>query len=141
MDRNQNRVVEILAVAVAIALIGYMAAKAFANQVGVDVSAGGRLLFSIVLCLGLIGYAVWSELTDGLFGLRALLPLALSTLWSGMWPAMQYWGVKTLYFPGLPIDQQNVEWWATGYMQWGGMAVLLVGGYALAYWTWRRSNY
>lgn len=70
MDRNQNRVVEILAVAVAIALIGYMAAKAFANQVGVDVSAGGRLLFSIVLCLGLIGYAVWSELTDGLFGLR-----------------------------------------------------------------------
>lgn len=141
MDRNQNRVAEILAFAVAVALIGYLAAKAFADQIGVDVSAGGRLLFSIVLCLGLIGYALWSELTDGLFGLRALLPLALSTLWSGMWPAMQYWGVKTLYFPGLPIDKQNVEWWATGYMQWGGMAVLLVGGYALAYWTWRRSNY
>jgi len=76
-----------------------MAAKTFSDQVRVDISAGGRLLFSIVLCLGLIGYAVWSELTGGLFGIRALLPLVLSTLWSGMWPAMQYWGGKTLYFP------------------------------------------
>lgn len=141
MERNQNRVAEFFALAVAVAMIGYMAAKAFADQVGVDVPAGGRLLFSIVLCLGIIGYAVWSELTDGLFGFRALLPLALTTLWSGMWPAMQYWGGKSLYFPGLPIEQQDVEWWATGYMHWGGLAVLLIGGYAIAYWSWKRSDY
>ncbi|MCP1515589.1 hypothetical protein [Pseudomonas rhodesiae] len=141
MERNHNRFVEILAVGIAVAMIGYMAAKAFADQIGVDVTAGGRLLFSGMLCIALIGYAVWCELTDGVFGFRALMPLALSTLWSGMWPAMQYWGVKTLYFPGLPVEQQDVEWWATSYTHWGGMAVLLIGGYALAYWTWTRRYY
>lgn len=138
MDRNQNRFAEFLAFAVGVAMVGYVLAKAFSDQIGVDVTAGGRLLFSIVLCVGLIGYAVWNQLTDGLFGLRALLPLALSTLWSGMWPAMQYWGTKSLYFPGFPAGQQDVEWWASAYMQWGGMATLLIGGYAVAYWTWKR---
>ncbi|WP_240350592.1 hypothetical protein [Pseudomonas viridiflava] len=138
MDQNKNRVAELLTFAVGIALVGYVLAKAFSDLIGVDVSAGGRLLFSIVLSVGLVGYAVWNELTDGLLGLRALLPLALSTLWSGMWPAMQYWGAKPFYFPGLPMEQQNVEWWANAYMQWGGTAALLFGGYAIAYWTWRR---
>ncbi|MBX8493198.1 hypothetical protein K5D42_25340 [Pseudomonas cichorii] len=87
--------------------------------------------------MGMIGYAVLSELTDGFLGLRALLPLALSTLWSGMWPAMEYWGTKSLYFPGLPIEHQDLEWWANGYTQWGGWALILIGGYAIAYYTWR----
>ncbi|WP_235812497.1 hypothetical protein [Pseudomonas caricapapayae] len=137
MDDRRNHFAEMVALAAGIALVGYALAKAFSDQVGLDVSAGGRLLFSIVLCVGLIGYAAWNELTDGFLGMRALLPLALSTVWSGMWPAMQYWGTKSLYFPGLPIEQQDVEWWANGYTQWGGFAVLLIGGYAIAYYTWR----
>ncbi|SDP71940.1 hypothetical protein SAMN05216596_107143 [Pseudomonas congelans] len=138
MRSSQNRVAERVAFAAGIALLGYVVAKGFSDQIGVDISAGGRLLFSIVLCLSLVGYAIWNELTDGLLGCRALLPLALSTLWSGFWPAMQYWGVKGLYFPGLSIERLDVEWWASTYMQWGGSAVLLFGGYGIAYWTWRR---
>jgi hypothetical protein len=49
MKRNQNRFAEILAFAVAVAMIGYMAAKAFAGQVGVDVPAGGQLLLSFAI--------------------------------------------------------------------------------------------
>ncbi|WP_242201823.1 MULTISPECIES: hypothetical protein [unclassified Pseudomonas] len=41
MKRNQNRIAEIFAFSVAFAMIGYIAAKAFADQVGVDVPAGG----------------------------------------------------------------------------------------------------
>lgn len=138
MNHSQNRFIEFSAFAVGMAMVGYVLAKAFSDQIGVDITAGGRLLFSIILSVGLIGYAVWGELTDGFIGLRALLPLALSTLWSGMWPAMEYWGTKSLHFPGLPTSQQDLQWWANAYTQWGGWFVLLVGGYALAYWTWKR---
>jgi len=90
MNHSQNRVVEFSVFAVDMVMVSYLLAKGFSDQIGVDITAGGRLLFSIILCVGLIGYAVWTELTDGLFGLRVLLPLALSKLRSGMWPAMEY---------------------------------------------------
>lgn len=138
MDHSRNRFCEHAVFAVGMVLVGYALAKAFSDQIGVDITAGGHLLFSIILCAGIIGYAVWNELTDGLLGLRALLPLALSTFWSGMWPAMEYWGTKSLHFPGLPTSQQDLEWWANAYTQWGGWFVLLVGGYAVAYWTRER---
>ncbi|MEE5177126.1 hypothetical protein V2K54_25785 [Pseudomonas alliivorans] len=137
MDRYHNRSAEILAFAVGLAMVGYVVTKAFSDHLGVDITAGGRLLLALFLALGMIGYAVWNEITDGFIGLRALLPLALSTLWSGMWPAMQYWGTKSLYFPGLPIEDQDLEWWANGYTQWGGWALILFGGYGIAYYTWR----
>jgi hypothetical protein len=138
MNDNRSVIPQFFAFAVALALIGYVLAKSFSDLIGVDISAGGRLLFGIVLGLGLIAYATWNELTDGLIGFRGLLPIALSTLWSSLWPAMQFWGAKPLYFSGLPIEMQDVAWWASAWMQWGGVAVLLIGGYALAYRSWMR---
>ncbi|CZT26266.1 hypothetical protein DND58_28880 [Pseudomonas syringae pv. pisi] len=137
MDRNQNRGAEILAFTLGLAMVCYVVAKAFSDYLGVDITAGGRVLLALLMALGMIGYAVWSELTNGFLGFRALLPLAFSTLWSGMWPAMQYWGTKSLYFPGLPSEYQDLEWWANGYTQWGGWALILFGGYGIAYFTWR----
>jgi hypothetical protein len=138
MNENRSAIPQFLVFALGLAWIGYLLAKAFSDQIGVDISAGGRLLFGIVLSLGLIAYATWNELSDGLIGYRGLLPIALSTLWGSLWPAMQFWGAKPFYFPGLPIEQHDVAWWASAWMQWGGGAVILIGGYSLAYWSWRR---
>lgn len=124
---------------VALAAVGYVLAKAFSSQIGVDVASGGRLLFSMVLCGGMILLALWSQLTDGFFGLRALMPPALCTLWAGLWPSMKVWGAKPLYLEGMPLDNADLQWWATTYSQWGGWFLLLFGGYAIAYWTWTRN--
>jgi hypothetical protein len=138
MNQNRSPIPEMFAFVVGLGLIGYVVAKAFSDQIGVDTSAGGWLLFGIVLSVGLIGYATWNELTNGLIGFRGLLPIALSTLWSSLWPAARFWGAKPFYFPGLPIEQQDVTWWAGAGMQWGGVAVILIGGYWLAYQSWMR---
>jgi hypothetical protein len=90
MNQNRSIIPELFAFAVGLGLIGYVVAKAFSDQIGIDISAGGRLLFGIVLSVGIVGYATWNELTDGLTGFRGLLPIALSTLWSSLWPAMQF---------------------------------------------------
>lgn len=137
MENNRNRFAEILALGAGLSLVGYILARAFSDRIGVDITAGSRLLFSIVLCIGLIAYAVWSELSNGFFGYRALMPMALSTLWSGLWPSMKYWGAKPLYLQGMPLENVDVQWWATTYMQWAGWVVLLFGGYGVAYWTWK----
>ncbi len=102
MVRNQNRGAEILACTLGLAMVCYVVAKAFSDYLGVDITAGGRVLLAILLALGMIGYAVWSELTNGFLGFRALLPLAFSTLWSGMWPCNAVLGHQVIVFPRPP---------------------------------------
>jgi len=138
MNANRSAIPQFFAFAVGLAFIGYVLAQSFSDLIGVDISAGGRLLFGIALTVGLLAYAAWNELADGLIGFRGLLPIALSTLWSSFWPAAQYWGAKPFYFSGLPIERQDVAWWASAWMQWGGVAVILIGGYYLSYRSWMR---
>ena len=138
MEESRNRGGEILAFGVGLCLLTYVITKAFSDSIGVDSTTGGRLLFSIALCVGLIGLGGWGQLTDSWFGVRGMLPLALSTLWGGLWPAMTYWGMKPLYLPGMPIENAEVEWWANSWMHWGGLAVIFFGGYYLVYRAWTR---
>lgn len=129
-----------LTLTVSLALVGYILVQGISSSIGVDFTAGVTLIFSIVLSVGIIFCAMWNSLTGGLFGYRALLPLALSTLWSGLWPSMNFWGAKSLYLPGMSANNLEVEWWASGYMQWGGSAVLIIFGYGISYYTWRHFN-
>lgn len=138
MEDTRNRGGEMVAYAAGFALVLYVVTQAFSDMIGVDWTTGGRLLFSIVLGLSLIGLGVWGELTDSWFGVRGMLPIALTTLWGGLWPAMAYWGMKPLYLPGMPIDNADVEWWASSTMHWGGMAIIFFGGYFLVYRAWTR---
>lgn len=137
MTQPSNRSAEFLMFCLGIALVGYVITKAFSDHIGMDLEAGGRLLLGIALGVILLAYAAWNELTDGFLGFPIILPLALSTAWSGLWPAMQVWGVKPLYLASMPIAQEDLAWWATQYTQWGGFAALLIGGYGIAYVRWR----
>ncbi|WP_248915976.1 hypothetical protein [Pseudomonas moorei] len=137
MEDSRNRGGEVLALGAGLCLVTYVLTKAFSDMVGVDWPTGGRLLFSIILFVGLMATGIWGQLTDSFFGVRAVSPIALSTLWGGLWPAMTYWGMKPFYFKGMPIENAEVEWWASSYMHWGGMAVIFFGGYTLVYMAWK----
>lgn len=74
-------------------ILAHLMLKSVAQAIGLDIAATGQLVLGTLMCLGLIGYAVWNEVAnDGWFGLHALLPAALATGWAGLWPAMQNWG-------------------------------------------------
>jgi hypothetical protein len=136
MDNHRDRLSDGLVLVIGLAVVGYVIANAFSTLIGVSLAIGGPLLLSLVLCVAMVLGALWNQLSDGVFGFRVVLPLALSTLWTGFWPAMKIWGAKPFFQEGMPLDNAHLEWWATTYSQWGGSLLLLFGGYAIAYWTW-----
>lgn len=73
-----------------------------------------------------------------------LAPLALAAVWGGLWPAMHYWAfdqsVPLWIYTQSDSDPAHLPmaWWGTNYTRFGGLFVILVGGY---YWLYRRIAY
>lgn len=114
-------------IAIGAFVVGMMVWK-FSKALGLDFAAGGKLLMGILFAIVLLGFAWWQESQrDGILTIIGMAPLALATVWLGLWPALQQWGSIGPMFYGM--DAQEVEWWANGLTRWGVLLAILGGGY------------
>ena len=140
MIPEHDRDVVSLIAAVGLAALGYALVRTFSDQLDTDSFGSGRLLFGITISLIVIGYAAWNERTGGLLGYRLLIPPVLATLWTDGWPMLQCWVADSRCKAAASLVGPSSGVGTSAYAYWGGFAAWLLGGYMIAYWTWRRQH-
>lgn len=138
----------IIALALAWAVIAIFAAIAhLASVTALPMSATAWIYTGLVVAMACLGWGFYRDLStwypgEGFGNLAFMTPLAIASVWGGLWPAMKYWAFSG---PGpLWMYQQlasgagdiPVYWWGNVYTQYLGFMAILVVGYAIVIKRW-----
>ena len=90
---KKNNVGYVIAVMVLAGLVGYAILDNLSKWLGVDINAAAMLVTGFVCAIGLLGFGLWSQLTDSWpLTVVNVLPLALSALVMGFSPTLHQLG-------------------------------------------------
>ena len=91
----------------------------FSQLFGLDFNTGAEVIIGLIPVA-----AVWALLRYATpIPFRDTWPLALAALWVCGWPALDYWADYA------DAGAQQL-WYATWYVQWGGLVAIVALGYA-----------
>ena len=132
---KKNNVGYVIAVMVLAGLVGYAILDNLSKWLGVDINAAAMLVTGLVCAIGLLGFGLWSQLTDSWpLTVVNMLPLALSALVMGFSPTLHQLGCIG------PLDMCfDIKWWGRTSTHYGLSFAILVIGYGILY--LRRDRY
>jgi len=137
-----------IAIALVWAIAALFAAIAhLASVTALPMNATAWIYTGLVVAMAGLGFGFYVDATtwcarEGFGTLALITPMAIASVWGGLWPAMKYWAFSG---PGPLWMYQEVAsgagdlpvyWWGSGYTQFLGLIAILVVGYAVVIKRW-----